>query len=290
MQNLGAYLQGTWYPLEALGVTLNVRDDEHNIYGHNLSTRAGLVYRLSEAWTAKALYGTSFKAPSPLQLFGKPLIFGDILGNPDLKPEYAHTLEGAIVYAPAAGVDLTGNVYYTHVSDQISFETLGGNPYAVNLGQSDSAGLEAAFNWKWRFLHGALNTSLQKTVPTLESGYADPAGVLPPYPFWMANAGLGAPLWKLPIHVWAEARYVGWVPSSQQNFAANGHEPYQLAPAFVADLTFTNSELYLINDHPTNVTLQISNLFNATYAYPGYGGVDYPGLGRTVALRLGQSF
>lgn len=290
LNNWGGFLQGTYYPLERLGVTANLRDDYHNVYGNNFSSRLGLVYLMADGLVAKALYGSSFKAPSVPQLYGTPLIYGDILGNKDLKPERANTIEGVLSYAPSRALDLTGSVYYTHVDDKVSFFTRSGNPFAVNLGQLDSAGVEAAMKWRWRFLHGLFNTSLQKTVPTLANGFPDPDGVPEPYPAWMVNAGLGSPLGPLPVKAYGEARYVGWVPASQANFAANGHEPYSIAPAFVTDLTFSNADRYLFGERETWLTFKVSNLFDTLYVQPGYGGVDYPGLGRTFSLRFRQAF
>lgn len=290
LNNWGGFLQGTYYPFDRLGVTANLRDDLHNVYGNNFSSRVGLVYLMADGLVAKALYGSSFKAPSVPQLYGTPLIYGDILGNKDLKPERANTIEGVLSYAPSRALDVTGSVYYTHVDDKVSFFTRSGNPFAVNLGQLDSAGLEAAMKWRWRFLHGLLNTSLQKTVPTLSNGFPDPDGVPEPYPGWMVNAGIGGPLWMLPVNTFAEARYVGWVAASQANFTANGHEPYSIPPAFVTDLTFTNADRYLFGERESALTFKISNVFDTLYIQPGYGGVDYPGLGRTFSVRFRQAF
>jgi hypothetical protein len=127
-------------------------------------------------------------------------------------------------------------------------------------------------------------------VPTLANGFPDPDGVAEPYPGWMVNAGVGTPLGKLPVNLFTEARYVGWVPASQSNFTANGHELYSIPPAFVADLTFSNADLYLFGDQETSLSFKVSNLFDTLYIQPGYGGIDYPGLGRTFAVRLRQSF
>lgn len=290
LDNIGGFVQGIYYPTEDLGVTMNLRDDVHNVYGSNLSSRLGLVYRVNESMTAKALYGTSFKAPSAPQLYGKPLLFGDILGNKDLKPERASTLEGAIAYSPSRAIDFASSVYYTHVADKVSFFTRNGNPFAVNLGQLDSAGIEAGLKWRWSALHGLVNTALQATVPTLETGFPDPDGVPEPYPAWMVNAGVGSRLWTLPANWFVEERYVGWVPSSQANYAINGHEPYSIAPAFVTDLTLSSRDVYLFGDREAILSFKVANLFEAAYAQPGYGGVDYQGLGRTFMLRISQGF
>ncbi|HEY9722036.1 MAG TPA: TonB-dependent receptor, partial [Oscillatoriaceae cyanobacterium] len=290
LDNVGAYAQGIYYPMDDLGVTANLRDDQNSVYGNNLSSRLGLVYQVNAAITAKALYGSSFKAPSAPELYGTPLIYGDIVGNPDLKPERANTLEGLVTFSPSSTVDWTSDIYYTHVADKVTFLLQNGNPVAVNLGQLDSAGIESGVDWRWAFLDGFFNTSLQKTVQTTSDGFADPNGEIEPYPYWMANAGIGSPIWHLPLGTFLEARYVGWVPSSQSNFVANGHEAYEIPPAFVVDWTVTSRDLYWNADKETIVSFKIANLFDAQYTQPGYGGVDYPGLGRTFWLDFSQGF
>jgi iron complex outermembrane receptor protein len=290
LDNLGAYVQGIYYPTDQLGLTANLRDDAQNVYGNNLNSRLGLVYLFNDALSAKALYGSSFKAPSAPQLFGTPLIFGDILGNKDLKPERANTLEGSVQYTPNRATDLTGTVYYNRVSDKVEFFTRAGNPFAVNLGQLDSAGLEGSYKWRWNILHGMLNSSLQATVPTLPSGFPDPNGYPEPYPAWMVNAGVGAPVASWPLSAWLEARYVSAMPSSQANFAANGHETYTIPAAVVADLTLTSRDVYLFGDKETLISFKAANLFNTPTTQPGFGGIDYPGLGRSFLLRMSQTF
>ena len=49
---------------------------------------------------AKLLHGSAFKAPSPLLLYAVPSASGDVVGNPDLRPQYVNTFEFQLDYEP----------------------------------------------------------------------------------------------------------------------------------------------------------------------------------------------
>ncbi|MBM3273860.1 MAG: TonB-dependent receptor, partial [Candidatus Sericytochromatia bacterium] len=290
LDNVGAYVQAVYYPAEPLGVTVNLRDDENSVYGNSFTQRLGLVYLLGDDLAAKALYGSAFKAPSAPQLFGTPLIFGDIVGNKDLKPERASTIEAGVQYTPGRALDLTGNVYYTHVADRITFETVGGNPRATNQGELDSAGVESILKWRWRFLTGRVAAALQTTVLAATADRTARQADWEPYPALLGSAGVGAPLLDWPLRLWAEARHAGAVPTTQSNFVANGHVRYDVPAVTVMDVALSSRELYWFGDRETLLSVKVSNVFDAQEVAPGFGGVDYPGLGRTVLVRLTQTF
>lgn len=291
--NLGLYSQGIVYLLEDTALTLGVRLDAHSIYGNQFNSRVGLVSPLIGGLSGKLLYGSSFKAPSPQQLFGQPLIFGDILGNSDLKPEQAQTVEAALVYAAGRNLNLLTNAYYTHINNRIGFVAQGGNSRAVNESQTDSVGLEGEAQWRWRWLHGNLNLSLQTTA-ALQQGDAttttlDTTQLPEAYPNIMANAGIGAPIWKLPLSGYFEARFVGPVPATQNNYAANGLTEYTLPPALALDFTLSSKQ-WLLGPGTIAASLKLANMLDAPEAQPGFGGVDYPGQGRTLIGKVDYAF
>ncbi len=283
--NLGLYSQGIVHLGQSLGVTLGLRSDSHSIYGNVLNSRLGLVSPLAEGVTGKILYGTSFKAPSPQQLFGRPLVFGDIIGNEALRPERAQTVEAAVNYQPVHGWDLVASTYYTHVTDKVGFVTQRGNPKAINQNQLDSVGVEGGLKWTHRGLFGMLNLSAQQTVSQALAldEISDSEGLAEAYPALMANAGLGVPLGDFTAYL--EARHVGGVPATQSNFANNGHVAYTLPAATICDLTLSSREWSLAQGSLRG-SLKLYNLFDAPSATPGFGGVDYPGPGRMVLLRM----
>src|SRR6185295_10645266 len=100
LSNPGARLQTTWTAFPWVSITGGLRYDYHNIYKSQLSGRAGAVFELARRLHLKALYGTAFKAPSPLLLYGVPLSVGDIAGNTRLRPSYVRTVEGQVIYWP----------------------------------------------------------------------------------------------------------------------------------------------------------------------------------------------
>jgi iron complex outermembrane receptor protein len=284
--NLGLYSQGILYVLDETALTVGVRMDAHNVYGNVFNSRAGLVSPLLPGLSGKLLYGSSFKAPSPQQLYGRPLIFGDILGNPDLKPEQAQTVEAALLWAPVRQLDLLANAYYTHVTDRVSFVTQGGNSRAVNTSQLDSVGLESEAKWRWRFLHGSVNASVQTTASLdQDQGGQSVAGRPEAYPSYMLNAGVGSPLGFLPLGAYLEGRLVGAVPATQNNYAANGLVDYSLPPALLLDFTLGSKE-WTVGDGALSASLKLANILDSADAQPGFGGIDYPGTGRTLLVRL----
>jgi iron complex outermembrane receptor protein len=286
--NVGVYSQGILYVLDETALTLGVRMDAHNVYGNVFNSRAGLVSPLLPGLSGKLLYGSSFKAPSPQQLFGKPLVFGDILGNESLKPEQAQTAEAALLWAPLRNLDIVANGYYTHVTDRIGFVAQGGNSKAVNASQLDSVGLETEAKWRWRFLHGSLNASLQTTAALANEGAASTltdATRPEAYPGYMVNAGVGAPLGVLPLSAYFEGRLVGSMPATQSNFSTNGHVDYELPAAVLLDLTLSSRE-WTLGDGALSASLKLANILDAQAPQPGYGGIDYPSAGRTLLMRL----
>jgi hypothetical protein len=183
-------------------------------------------------------------------------------------------------------LDLLANAYYTHITDRIGFVTQGGNSRAVNQSQLDSVGLESEAKWRWRFLHGSVNASLQTTASLdQDPSGASVAGRMEAYPSYMLNAGLGAPLGPLPLSAYVEGRLVGAVPATQNNYVANGLVDYELPPALLLDLTLASKE-WTLGDGALSASLKLANILDSADAQPGFGGIDYPGAGRTLLLRL----
>ncbi|MCP4221337.1 MAG: TonB-dependent receptor, partial [bacterium] len=99
--NMGGYTQAVIYPFrlfnvslfETFGLTAGLRYDIHNIYDNVLNWRIGGVYQVTDSIYTKVLYGTSFKAPSCSQLYTNYITSGGVIGNANLKPEEAQTVE-----------------------------------------------------------------------------------------------------------------------------------------------------------------------------------------------------
>lgn len=125
--NLGAYLQAVVYPFRLakkevdLGVTAGFRFDYHNEYDNAFNYRAGIVYPIADWIYVKALWGTSFKAPSATQLYSNYIVNRGIIGNKHLKPEKANTVEAAVGARIGKYVSLTLNGFYNIIKDKVFF-------------------------------------------------------------------------------------------------------------------------------------------------------------------------
>jgi len=109
--------------------TLGVRSDKHDKFGSEPTYRVTTAYLLDQArLKLRATYGTSFKAPSLVQLHD------DATGNPDLKPE---TSEGWEVGVESRLVNdrLSFGVTYFHTSftDLIQYDGVMSNVASASI-------------------------------------------------------------------------------------------------------------------------------------------------------------
>ncbi|MBC7542320.1 MAG: TonB-dependent receptor [Candidatus Sericytochromatia bacterium] len=289
--NVGLYAQGIYYPLEHLGLTGNIRFDNHNIYGNVLNYRGGVVYLWNTALTSKLLYGTSFKAPSSLQLFSAPIVTGDIIGNPDLKPEKAQTIESELSWSINKNLIVSANGYYTQVQDQVKFVRAGANSVASNLASSSTLGMEGSLRWQWEFLRGYLNGALQSTTSTggQDSIFVSQDRRSELFPTAMLNTGIVAPLPWIPLDVYLEGRYIGAMKPSETNFVRNSGTDYEVPAAFLVDLGVSSRDLKLFG-MPLRVAAKVTNLLDNRFIYPGFGGIDIPGERLAFNLSVSQQF
>jgi outer membrane receptor protein involved in Fe transport len=96
-------------------VTAGVRVDHLSDVGTSVSPRIAGVWTLPGSLTLKTLYGRSFRAPSFTELdFDLP----GLIGNPDLKPTTADTLEADLAYK-GEQLELRGGAYLSFVRDPI---------------------------------------------------------------------------------------------------------------------------------------------------------------------------
>jgi iron complex outermembrane receptor protein len=288
--NAGLYAQGIFYPWEPLGLTLGLREDLHNIYGNVLNSRAGLVYLWDDWLSLKLLYGTSFKAPSPTQLFSSPITAGDVIGNANLKPETAQTFESELSWSVTPNLLFSTDAYTTLVRDQVQFVQRGANFVAANTGEADTIGVEGTLRYALGSFHAYANGTLQNTTQVTKSSLAlvssDPRSEL--FPSVMANVGAGDRLFRLPVRWNLELRYVGDMKPSNSNFVRNSGD-YTIPANATVDLTLTSVGLSVFG-RPSDLSLKSYNLFDAPVTYPGYNGVDIPGAGRTFVAGFAQHF
>ena len=83
--------------------------------------------------------------------------------------------------------------------------------------------------------------------------------------------------------------YVGARKATLPNIVFNG-ESYELDPYFLLGAHLRTLDLQPAPGHTTEVSLHVENLLDTQYAHGGNWGVDIPGVGRSVFLRVKHEF
>lgn len=305
--NLGIYMQMIFNAseffslnyLKKLTLTAGYRFDYHNIYGDVLNYRLAAVYHIADHISTKVMYGTSFNAPSSVQLYSNYILPGGIVGNPDLKPERAKTLEWALMGRIIENVNFNTNVFYTEVDNKIEYLLPYGeisNIRAENISSIYSAGTEIELNANIYNNTAYLNYSYQKSVidkidPILDEIRVNTAL----YPSNIIKFGDIVHLSKYYLNINLEGKYISQrIASDQNNFVYDpinyATNRYKLDAYFMFDLSLSSTDLGIFDNTKTRISLKIQNLLDVKYNYPGFDNYDIPGLGRTYYFRLTQYF
>ncbi|MDX2178826.1 MAG: TonB-dependent receptor [Bryobacteraceae bacterium] len=89
------------FQFRRLTITAGGRFHRHSLFGNWAVPRAGVVYRLSDKWIARASFGKGFRAPDLGQLyfrFANPASFYQVIGNPNLGPERSTSWSTGVSY------------------------------------------------------------------------------------------------------------------------------------------------------------------------------------------------
>lgn len=303
--NLGIYMQmifnaSQFFNIKHLSkftLTAGYRFDYHNIYGDVLNYRLALVYNIANRLSTKIMYGTSFNAPSSAQLYSNYVSPGGIVGNPDLKPERAKTIDWAIIGELLDNVNFSTNIYYTEIDDKIEYLLPYGevsNIRAENVSNIYSAGIEAELNANYSNISGYLNYSYERSILEKNDPLLDQIRVKTAlYPSHMIKFGNVITFPKLYSKINIEGKYISTrIASDQNNFIydpiAYAVNRYELDPYFIFDIMISSADLEIIKGSKTRFSLKIKNVLNTEYQYPGFKDYDIPGLGRTFYFKFTQ--
>ena len=293
--NAGAYLQGTWDLLGPhLGVTGGLRYDQHNVYGRQLSRRVGLVSSPWQSLHAKLLHGSAFKAPSPLLLYAVPAGTGDVVGNPNLEPQFVNTFELQIEHAPSSRQHASTALVYNLLTDKTEFIEEGGNKAARNVARAETLSWESQLDLEYpRWLHTHLSLELQRTTQrTQQDDYLGEvlaaSGSI--YPRVMVHAGLAVQPPHAPLRGSVLASYIGSRRASGNNALLHGG-PYRLPRYVLLDATLSTTGVRILRGAPQEMSFQLigKNLLGVTGPAPGFSGVDYPLSPRALLLQINLS-
>jgi vitamin B12 transporter len=97
---LAIFAQDEWTPAEHVYLTFGLRSDDHDTFGRATTGRMTAAWLSQDSrWKVRATYGTAFRSPSFLDLYGQSAFYA---GNPDLQPEKARGWDGGVDYFLAA--------------------------------------------------------------------------------------------------------------------------------------------------------------------------------------------
>jgi outer membrane receptor protein involved in Fe transport len=290
-RNVGAYVQGMLTPRPEWTAIGGLRIDDHNIYGANLSARAGVVWA-RRALSLKLLYGSSFKAASAEQLYAQPIGFGGIQGNPQLQAQTAHTIEGAGSYQlPRERGRISVNVFATDIIGRVEFLPFGNFVQAQNIQDEWVMGSELDSRIVLaKPLHLQVLASVARTLTrsTGELLLGKPEVTNPLFPEFQLHV-IGdyfLPWWGLKLS--AEVSYIGPRSASFSNALLKGAS-YDLPGYAYTALSLSTAGRRIIPKRDTSIALRISNVINYGWIEPGFGGIDVPAQGITAFLTVVQA-
>ncbi len=109
--------------------TLGLRTDHHSEFGNAVSPKVAANARLGSGVFARASYGRGFRAPDIGQLYYRflnPSSIYQVIGNENLRPEYANSFQVGGEYAtPARRARFGVNLFRNDVEDLIESVSLG---------------------------------------------------------------------------------------------------------------------------------------------------------------------
>jgi iron complex outermembrane receptor protein len=290
--NGGAFVQSLWAWSPDWSAVAGGRLDLHSIYGVVPSGRLGLVYApVDRPLSIKLLYGSSFKGPSAEQLYGVPLVEGDIKGNEKLGPQTAHTFEAALAYGfPDSLGEVQLNLFATDVLGRVEFLQRGSYLVAENIANELVAGAELYAVYELsKALRMTGSASVARTVARSDhSVVEDPRRVLNPlYPWFQLHGIVDYVLpWAGGVQLSAEASLIGPRSASQSNSALRSGM-YFLRPYFSGAVSASLHRKFF-GPRTTAINLRVSHILD-NHVDSGFAGVDVPSQGLTASLLVTQS-
>lgn len=121
---------------------ISARRDDYTEFGAQKTGSLGYGYAFTPSWEVHAVVSTAFKAPTFNDLYwADPSTAGFYVGNPNLRPERSHEVEGGIRYL---GTRAHGGIVYfrNRVTDLINYSF----PTMVNVNQAQIDGAELSYD------------------------------------------------------------------------------------------------------------------------------------------------
>ncbi len=305
--NKGIYFQSVLYPfqrvqskvLKLFKLTSGIRFDFHNIYGNSINYRIAGVVQVGDRSFLKGAVGTSFKAPSPIQLFSNYIEVGDVIGNPELKPEKAITYEMAWGTKMSEHLDININAFYNQVYDKVELILPMGEASNIkpgNVAEITSAGLESELRLNLKNSFSFINISYQRSLEEKEElRYGITRLRTSLYPEWMCKFGSTYSFPEINSQIQVDGMYIGKRLGSIQNSFVYDPvnyriNPYELPAYLIFNIGISAHFPKFFGDHKSKIDLKVNNVLNSNYVFPGFRDFDIPGFNRSVRFSLIHNF
>lgn len=273
------FVQDTWNPGRSVGLTAGVRYDHYNDFGDTINPRAALVWRFSQEWNVKLLYGRAFRAPALFEMF---VAIPGQSGSPDLRASTIHTLEAALGYSPRKSLRVGVNYFANYVRDYIELSSYydpssSESVRAVNGPGLDVKGVELELKAEFGLSHAVFANFTYQNPIDRRTG-----NTLHDVPKVLVNLGGTLGLGKY-LYVSPTVNFRG-----QRSRMAGDPRP-DVEGYGLLDITLQAKNLW----ETLEIAAIVQNALDTQYFDPSpYGGVpgDYPRAGRRVFLRASYKF
>ncbi|MBL9206802.1 MAG: TonB-dependent receptor [Opitutaceae bacterium] len=150
---LAFFVQDEYTPLPSLHLTAGLRHDDFDTFGRHTTGRGTLAWMaLPKRLKFRASYGTAFRSPSFLDLYGTSTFY---VGNPSLRPERAKGADAGVdVYFQDPEMVLGVTWFDNRFTDLIVSDFSRSPSSVANVGKATTRGAEVSLAW-------ALPTSTQ---------------------------------------------------------------------------------------------------------------------------------
>ena len=286
IDNTGIYAQWQMPISKTVTSILGYRFDNNSITDSQNSFRIGLVWQYKDNLTFKFLAGNSFQSPTAELLYREAVQAGDIIGNENLRPQKAKTYEFVVDWKPTDNWYLNLTAFQTKVNNLVTYRTDFTNLFAQNSTESKSNGIEFELkfnreNWNAYTNFSFHDMDIEKDPNSLFVLEHQQNGEI--IPEEMVNLGASYFFENNKTVVSFEHRYGSERAASSQNVII-AQQFYKLSNYQDSSLFVRKDLDSLFNRGKANLQFKVRNLFNNQYVNPGFGGIEYPDIGRRYQL------
>jgi len=273
----GIYIQDEFKPLENLTFVGGVRYDRYESFGGTTNPRLALIYNvLCDTTYLKLLYGEAFRAPDAYELYYHD---GGDTQKPaqDLDPERIDTYEVVLEHRFSPELWASASGFYYAMDDLIDQYLDPADDLLVfrNLDKVKAKGIELALNGRW---DNALRSRLSYSYVEAED---DATGeTLVDSPKHLAKLNVITPVIEDRLFAGLEVQYDSKAKTLEGDYTDD---------FILTHLTLT----YMNSSRRLEISAGIYNLFDAEYAYPGFGEHMQDAIeqdGRTFRIKLTYRF